>query len=185
MLNCRPVGPDNWVDAETLFHRHGVLNGCWCQWYRLTRADFNGFDRHAKRDLLHDAMIRGHAIGILAYDGDQPVGWVAVSPREDQPGLDRSPRLKPVDAAPVWSVTCFYVERAYRGRGLTRTLLDAAADYAKSLGATLLEGYPVDAKGQRKDVGNVFPGLPSVFEKCGFKEVARRSSARPIMRRKL
>ena len=185
MLKCRPVGPDNWADAEKLFRRHGVLDGCWCQWWRVTRSAFDKMSRDEKRDRLADAARGYKPIGILAYEDDEPVAWVAVAPRSDHPGLDRSPNLRPVDDAPVWSVTCFYIERAHRGHGLMRVLLSAAADYARGNGATLLEGYPVDGQGQRKEVGGIFPGVPSVFQACGFEEVARRSPGRPIMRRAL
>ena len=57
---------------------------------------------------------RGAEPGLLAYDGDTPVGWCAISPREEYGGLARSRILKPVDDQPVWSITCFYVARAYR-----------------------------------------------------------------------
>jgi GNAT superfamily N-acetyltransferase len=84
----------------------------------------------------------------------------------------------------VWSVVCFFVTKAWRGRGVTVRLLEAAARYAAQHGATMLEGYPVAAK-SRQSAAFVWTGLASAFASAGFEEVARRSPTRPVMRRAL
>ena len=130
-------------------------------------------------------MKTGESPGILAYADGQPVGWCAVAPRQAYPTLARSRVLKPVDERPVWSVTCFFVAKGFRRQGVTTRLLEAAAKFAKSRGAKIIEGYPVEArKGQMPDVF-AYTGLPSAFRQAGFAEVARRSPTRPIMRREL
>jgi GNAT superfamily N-acetyltransferase len=90
-----------------------------------------------------------------------------------------------VDAAPVWSVTCFFVARDWRGRGLTVRLLKAAAALARHHGARWIEGYPVDTRGGRTADAFVFTGTLGAFRSAGFREVARRSPTRPVMRRAL
>ncbi|HKQ62266.1 MAG TPA: GNAT family N-acetyltransferase, partial [Candidatus Polarisedimenticolaceae bacterium] len=89
--------------------------------------------------------------------------------------------LKPVDAAPVWSVSCLFVARAHRRRGISVGLLRAARRHAARHGALLVEGYPVDPRGRAPDAF-VWTGLASAFRQAGFTEVARRSPTRPIMR---
>jgi len=62
-------------------------------------------------------------------------------------------------------------------------LLQTAAELAFSQGAAIVEGYPTDPGGKDMPAPFLWTGLPTAFAKAGFKEVARRSAARPIMRR--
>jgi GNAT superfamily N-acetyltransferase len=123
----------------------------------------------------------GTAPGLLAFDGAEPVGWVAVEPRSAYPKLAHSRILKPVDGAEVWSVTCFFVAKQARRQGLTVKLLGAALDYVRDRGGKIVEGYPVDADRDLPDVF-IYHGTVAAFQKAGFVEVARRSETRPIMR---
>jgi GNAT superfamily N-acetyltransferase len=127
---------------------------------------------------------RGAPLGVLAYVGGEPAGWCAVAPREATPRLEGSRLLARVDAQPVWSITCLFVARAHRRRGLSVELLRAACAQARAHGARLVEGYPVDRDAAQPDAF-VWHGLASAFRKAGFREVARRSPTRPIMRRSL
>jgi GNAT superfamily N-acetyltransferase len=108
-----------------------------------------------------------------------------VAPRATYRRLEASRVLAPVDDQPVWSVPCFFVARAHRGHGQGARMLREAAKLAARRGAKVLEGYPVDTRGKRSADAFVWTGLPSTFEAAGFVEVARRSRARPIMRRAL
>lgn len=181
-LSFAPLTPDRWGDLEALFGPRGACGGCWCMWWRLPRSAFTAAKGEGNRRAL-EAYVRGGAVpGLLAYDGGRPVGWVAVEPRAAYPGLGRSRNLAPVDERPVWSITCFYVARSHRGRGVTRALALAALEHARRAGATLVEAYPVD---YAKEVGDAFlyTGAASTFRLLGFEEVARRSPTRPVVRR--
>jgi GNAT superfamily N-acetyltransferase len=122
--------------------------------------------------------------GILAYERKEPVAWVALAPRERYVRLKKSRVLAPLDDEPVWSVSCFFVRKDHRKQGLTVELLRAAATLARKNRALVLEGYPQELT---KELAPpfVWTGLASAFRKAGFKEVARRSAARPIMRLEL
>jgi GNAT superfamily N-acetyltransferase len=135
----------------------------------------------AKKADLHEQVLRGDLPGLLAYDGALPVGWCAVEPRERYPRLARSPILKPVDGTPVWSITCFWLHLEYRGLGLTEKLIKAAIRHVKDMGGGVVEAYPLEP--QRKlSNSEAYHGIASTFTRLGFKEVARRSKIRPIMR---
>ena len=110
-----------------------------------------------------------------------PVGWVSLGPREDFAKLRRSPVMKAVDDQPVWSIICFVVPAEHRGRGVARALLDGAIEYARGRGVSLLEAYPVDRAGRSRDDALWF-GVKSMYDDAGFTEVARRKTARPVMR---
>ena len=153
-------------------------------WPRLQAAEFKRGSGDGNKRALQKLVRGGREPGLLAYSEGEPVGWVALAPRGDYPRLANSKILAPVDEQPVWSVTCFFVRRDWRKRGLTTRLLQEAAKYAAAHGAKLIEGYPTDAK---KPMGAAFiwTGVASAFEGAGFSEVARRSRTRPIMRRAL
>jgi GNAT superfamily N-acetyltransferase len=124
----------------------------------------------------------GKTPGILAYAHGKPAGWCALAPRTVYQRLEKSRILKPVDDQPVWSVVCFFVDKAYRRQGLTVALLNAAVQFAAANGARILEGYPVEPKEDKVPDPFVYTGLASAFKQAGFVEVTRRSETRPIMR---
>lgn len=177
-----PLTPERWDDFAALFGRNGACGGCWCMWWHLTRAEFNARKGAGNRRAMRARVMANHVPGILAYRGGAPVGWCAVEPRERYPGLARSRILMPVDEAPVWSVVCFFVAREARRSGLSVALLKAARRHVAARGGRILEGYPVEPRaGATADVF-AWTGLASAFRKAGFREVARRSPTRPIMR---
>lgn len=180
-----PLTPERWDDFVALFGPRGACAGCWCTWARFTHAEFKATPPVRRRAHIRTVVKRGPPPGLLAYEGGTAVGWVAVAPRETYRRYAASRVLAPVDEKPVWSVPCFFVAKAARGRGLTVALLKAAGAFAASQGATLLEGYPVDTRGKRQAAAFVWTGLPSAFEAAGFREVERRSATRPIVRRAL
>ncbi len=184
-FTVHPVTPDRWGDLERLFGPNGANSGCWCMWNRQTNQEFeqhHGADNHAA---LAEIVTAGPPPGLLAYDGDEPVGWVSVGPREAYGRLQRSPVTRPVDDTPVWTINCFVVGRRHRGRGVAQRLLEAAVEYAAGQGAQAVEGCPVDPATERIDSGSAWKGLASMFEEAGFVEIARRSETRPLMRKVL
>ena len=181
-LEFHPVAPDRWDDFEALFGPRGACGGCWCMWWRLTRAEFEHHKGEGNRIAMKTLIESGQVPGILAYADGKPAGWCSVAPREEFGSLQRSRTLKPVDDRPVWSVVCFFIAKAYRRQGLTTRLLRAAVDHAAAQGAEIVEGYPSEPK--KPDAPDVFlfTGTASAFRKAGFVEVARRSETLPIMR---
>jgi len=152
-------------------------------WWRLNRSVWSKGRGEGNRRAFRKVVERGDPPGLLAYSGPDAVGWMAIAPREDYPGLGRSRILKPLDDKPVWSVTCFFVARGFRRQGVTVALLKAAAKYARGRGARMLEGYPSEPESSTIADAWVFTGLAGAFRRAGFREAARPSAKRPIMRR--
>jgi GNAT superfamily N-acetyltransferase len=174
--------PERWDDLERLFGPSGAYGGCWCMWWRVKRSDFEANQNAGNKRSFKAVVKKGPPPGLLACEGNEPVGWCAVGPREDYPVLQRSHVLKPVDDVPVWSVTCFFIEKHHRRSGVAGKLLKAAVDLAKKEGAVAIEGYPVAPKKDSMPDPFAFTGVPKLFEKAGFREIERRSETRPIMR---
>ena len=153
-------------------------------WWRRTQSAFKENKGEENKQAFRRIVGSRQPTGVLAYSLGKPVGWCAVAPREVYTRLATSRVLKPVDAEPVWSISCFYVKRECRRARLSIALLRAAVDYARHNGARIVEGYPQDIR-QDHDDAFVWTGLFSTFHQAGFKEVARRSPTRPVMRKEI
>jgi GNAT superfamily N-acetyltransferase len=186
-FETQPLTPQTWSDLEELFDLPGgsIVRGCWCMYYRRTgKVAVNataGVDNKAR---LCELVESGVEPGLVGYLDGRPAGWISLGPREDYLKLRRSPVMKPVDDADVWSIVCTYVAKEFRGRGLQHRLLAAGLDFARSHGVRLVEAYPVD-KAERSHDDFMFFGSRSLYERAGFREVVRRSPTRVVMRRTL
>lgn len=182
-MEFKPLTPDRWRDFVTLFSEHGVQKGCWCMWWRLTRECFHRRYGRGNRAAMKKIVRAGRVPGIIAYLGRKPVGWCSVAPREEFPSLDRSPVLKRIDDKPVWSITCFFVSKPYRGQGLSRKLIKAAIAYSRERGARIVEAYPVNPWQNPEALKWIlFSGLSDTFRRLGFKTVSRKSKVRSVVR---
>jgi GNAT superfamily N-acetyltransferase len=181
-LEFHPVTKKRWSDFETLFGEKGACGGCWCMLWRLTRKEFEQQKGEANRQAMKTIVQSGEIPGLLAYSEKQPVAWCSVAPRESFPALERSRVLKKIDDEPVWSISCFFIQKDFRKQGLSVRILEAVIDYVKKQGGKIVEGYPVEPKkGKTADVF-AWTGLASFFKRAGFVECARRSETRPIVR---
>jgi GNAT superfamily N-acetyltransferase len=184
-IEFHPLTEDRWPDFEELFGERGACGGCWCMWWRLKRSEFEKQKGNKNKEAMLQIVKSGDIPGIIAYYNKKPIAWCSVSPREKYPVLDRSRVLKRVDEKPVWSIVCFFVAKPYRKIGLTVVLLKYVIKYCKEKGAEIVEGYPIHPKKPNMPDVFAYTGLMAAFQKAGFKEVARRSETRPIMRYKI
>ena len=180
-----PVMKDRWRDLVELFGRSGasIARGCFCMYYRKTGGSGIGPGAENRR-AMKSLVDRGIVPGLIGYQDGRPVGWISLGPRESYPKLQRSPVMKPIDNKPAWSIICFFVDSKARGQGVSEKLLKAAIAYARSHGATLLEAYPVD-KEEPSHADFMWFGAKTMYDRAGFKEVARRKETRPVVRRAL
>ena len=183
-VRFEPLTPDRWEDFVRLFGPRGC-GGCWCMWFRQTGKEFEAGRGAKNRDAMCEVVDRGPVPGILAYAGDEPAGWVSLSPRERFPRLDRSRAMKQVDREPVWSIVCFYIGPAHRGAGLMQALIRAAEVLATEQGARVLEAYPHDPAVSPVSVDAAYHGVVPAFAAAGFHEVARRTAGQPVMRKQI
>ena len=191
-VTVRRVDEVPWGDAETVFGTRGDPSTCWCQFYKVTNADWKHLDRPACAALLRGQVQDARedparpTPGLIAYDDDEPIGWVAVEPRTNYPTALRGKVItggssEDADDASVWAVVCFVVRVGFRRRGVAGALLAAAVIHARDRGARILEGYPVDLEEREKvNSADLYHGTLTLFEGAGFTV-----SARPIPGRAL
>jgi GNAT superfamily N-acetyltransferase len=178
----QPVTKSKWNQFEALFGPRGACAGCWCMWWRLPRSEFNRRKGKGNRQAMKKIIESGQIPGILALVDGTPIGWCSIEPRENFPALDRSRNLKCIDDLPVWSIVCFFVAKNFRRRGLTKELINAAVEYARKRGATIVESYPIEVASGSYPDAFAYTGFSSAFISTGFKAVARRSERRAMYR---
>ncbi|GAA3517401.1 GNAT family N-acetyltransferase [Nocardioides daeguensis] len=161
---------------------------CWCLSYRIP-SRLNNELRGQERGAYVARLLEDGPLGVLAYDGEEPVGWAAVAPRSATT-FARNRKIPHVDDLPVWSLWCIRVRPGHRGQGISHALIEGAVAFARERGAPALEAYPLDNGGVKVDQTMAYPGLRANFEAAGFHHAADTTSVlsghpRILMRRDL
>lgn len=185
-LTVKELDTTTWPDFERLFAKHGIPSYCWCLYYQreqsreremkeagLLERDMREHNRRRKKELV----AAGKSHGILAYLGNQPVGWCAYGPKDEFPRVDRGPYYKRVGPAGLagehrrlWRIVCMVVDKDHRGKGVAAAALRAALQSIRRQGGGIVEAYPVVAtKGGSQ---SIWFGTVGMFEREGFKRVA-------------
>jgi len=112
------------------------------------------------------------------YVGGKVAGWCSVAPKSTYRALVNSRTIPHVQDEGAWSVVCFVVRPGFRRRGLMHQLLDSAVGHAGAMGAAALEGYPVEAGGERIDQASGHVGTVQLFEAHGFRLVSQTAGRR-------
>jgi GNAT superfamily N-acetyltransferase len=190
-----PANEAAWDDLQAVLGRQGAAAGCQCQRYKLARGEaFSKFPREERERRLREQTRCGDPTatatsGLVAYLGDEPVGWCAVEPRTAYEGLLRVYRVpwegrqEDRNDSSVWAVTCLFTRAGFRRRGVSYALARAAVGFARDRGAEALEAYPMlTSPGQDITWGELNMGTRSVFAAAGFTEVTRPTPRRAVMR---
>lgn len=150
-------------------------NVCWCLSYRIDSKLNNDLQGPARGELVKKLCAEDPPPGVLAYDGDEPVGWAAVAPRS-QTTFARSRKIPHVDDLPAWSLWCIRVRPGHRGEGISHALIEGAVAFARERGAPMIEAYPIDNRGAKVDLTMAYAGIRKNFEAAGFAHAADATS---------
>lgn len=148
---------------------------CWCISYRLSSKENQALHREARGERAAQLCRQDPPPGVLAYSGEEVVGWAAVHPRADT-SFATNRRIPHVDDLDVWSVWCLRVRPGHRGEGISHRLLAGAVQFARERGAPAVEGYPVDNAGRKVDLTMAYVGTRKLFEDAGFTKAADTDS---------
>jgi GNAT superfamily N-acetyltransferase len=173
-----PVTAERLDDLERFSLSHGTFRYCSCMRWRMRSTVYKDSTKEDRIAALAGLVRKGTPVGVLAYADGEPIGWCSVAPRDTYEALERFRALPRLDDAPVWSVVCFFVDSRFRDQGLTLGLLEAAVKYARSMGAKIVEGYPVKSDEKLYK----YMGVTSTFEEAGFRDVTPPQLTRKIFR---
>lgn len=165
---------ETWDDFAALAARHGGagMGGCWCTWFHRETHSAPGASTGSaedSRDFKRGLVETGHAHAALVFDGAAAVGWAQYGSPAELPGIaHRKEYLAGVDVLPDFRITCFFVDRAYRGRGVAVAALDGALALISAAGGGLVEAYPQDTPGRKVSSTFLYSVTRSMFERAGF-----------------
>ncbi len=181
MIEVLPVTPERWDDLEALFGPNGAFSNCWCTYWTWRSSEWERRTPKQRRTELRRQVAGELEPGLLAYIDGQAVGWCAVAPRSRYERLTnpRARTFRPIDERESWVVTCFFVRRDERGKGVAEALLAAVRSFVAERGGTLVEGYPIEHVDQA--AAALYTGTTGMFERAGFAEAAR-PGGRPLVR---
>ncbi|TKJ28610.1 GNAT family N-acetyltransferase [Blastococcus sp. CCUG 61487] len=150
-------------------------NVCWCLSYRISSKENLALRGPARGERVRALVAEDPPPGVLAYDGDEVVGWAGIHPRADT-SFARNRKIPQVDDVDVWSLWCLRVRPGHRGQGIVHALVAGAVEFARAHGAPVVEGYPVDNEGRKVDLTMAYVGTRAVFEQAGFAKTADTTS---------
>jgi GNAT superfamily N-acetyltransferase len=184
----RELSSRTFSDFEKIAVKQG---GCWCMYYQRAKPirlkssnpDWKKINKTDKRALVE----KGRSHAILVYDDETPVGWCQYGAREELPRIDAGRGYRkvgpPIGAEKLWRITCFFVDRNYRGKGIAKLALNAALESIKSQGGGIVEAYPVVSKKMAAVAEWRWFGTPGMFKKEGFKTIAPLGTSGVLMRK--
>lgn len=169
----KPLSPKTWDAFAALAEKHnGVWGGCWCTWFH--RGLGRNFAKNPKGAAGNRAwkefLVReGRAHAALVCDGDATVAWCEYGSPEELPHINyRKEYEVGLDKPPTYRLTCLFVDRDYRRKGVAAVALQGALDLIAKEGGGLVEAYPQDTQGQKTSASYLYNGTRTLFESAGF-----------------
>jgi GNAT superfamily N-acetyltransferase len=181
----KPLGAATWDAFAGLAERHnGVWGGCWCTWFHPP-WDEKGKSFEANRAHKERLVREGKAHAALVFDGDVAVAWCQYGAPDELPSIYHLKEYNAdrTDRAPDYRITCFFVDRNYRRRGVAAVALRGALDLIGKAGGGLVEAYPQDTKGKRTSGSFLYNGTRSLFEQAGFSHERPKGKNHCVMSR--
>jgi GNAT superfamily N-acetyltransferase len=179
----QPLGPDTWDAFARLAERHnGVWGGCWCTWFHPRRA-LQDSDVEPGRPYKERLVRQGRAHAALVFDGELAVGWCEYGPPVELPNIyHRKEYEAGLVQPPDYRLTCFFVDRDYRRKGVAAVALRGALRLIAESGGGVVEGYPHDLQGRKTSSSFLYSGTRTMFEKAGFTYERPKGAKNCVMR---
>lgn len=169
----KALDPTTWGAFAALVEKHnGVWGGCWCTWFhRGVGTAFSTDPRGAEASRAwKERLVReGRAHAALVFDGDAAVAWCEYGSPEELPHIYyRKEYEAGLDQVPTYRLTCLFVDRDHRRKGVASIAVVGALHLIAQAGGGLVETYPRDTQGRKTSSSYLFNGTRSMFERAGF-----------------
>ena len=166
----KALGPDTWADFEALAGRHnGVWGGCWCMWFHAEKAE-KGSGAEGNRVLKKQLVESDRAHAALVFDGAEAVAWCQYGPPAELPSIyHRKEYDATVDRLPDYRLTCLFVDRRYRRKGVASVAVRGALELIARAGGGVVEAYPRDTPGKKMSASFLYNGTRSMYEDAGWR----------------
>lgn len=175
-FEIRALSSETWDAFVALCDRHngGGFGGCYCTWFHRETHSAPGSNTVPRppnytRDFKRQLVETGRAHAALVFDGETAVGWAQFGSPAELPGISHRKEVE-TDASPVpdWRITCVFVDRRYRRRGVAGTAVAGALELIAQAGGGTVESYPQDTAGKKVSPSFLYNATRSTFEDAGF-----------------
>ena len=173
-FSVKPLDETTWPDFARLVERHnGVWGGCWCMSFHPEGVG-RGKTAMQNRSEKEWRVREGRAHAALVFDGATCVGWCQFGPPDELSRIKlKRAYLEGLTVLPAWRITCFFVDKEYRGKGVAAVALKGALKEIAHLGGGTVESYPEDAEGRSVSGSFLYNGTVAMFEQQGFVRTRR------------
>ena len=182
-LSIKALSLETWEDFERLGQKHnGVWGGCWCTAFHpkspLKRQSPEVTKSYKEKLVKED---RAHAA--LVFDGDVCVAWCQFGSPQELPNIYHKKEVESKMTMPDWRITCIFIDKDHRKKGLSFLALNGALELIKNLGGGVVESYPQDVQGRKISNSFLYNGTKDIFEKAGFNYEGNKGKNHCIMRK--
>lgn len=173
-VTYQKINPNNWIDFETLFAKHkGVRGGCWCSYYLNFASEHNKLNREERKSSHERLVASGIATGIMLYDKNLPIAWCQVAPKDVIKRFNRNriyeAKLLNSEDTNIWRISCVFVDKDCRRRGIAKKAIAFALDYIKQEGGGVVEVFPFLIHDNPHAFH--FNGSVAFYESLGFERI--------------
>ncbi len=167
-LTIKPLTRHTWDAYAGMMERHnGVFGGCWCTWFHTMAAEKTR-DADDNRALKERLVREGRAHAALVCDGEEVAAWAQYGSPAELPNIYHRKEYDATAARePDYRITCMFVDKRYRRRGVLAVALQGVLDLVAEAGGGVVEAYPHDNQGARMSV--LYNGTRALFERAGFR----------------
>jgi GNAT superfamily N-acetyltransferase len=113
--------------------------------------------------------------------------WDAFASPDELPNIHHRKEYEATrsDEPPDYRITCIFVDRDYRRRGVAGVALPGALDLIAKAGGGVVEGYPQDTQGKKVSAKFLYNTTRSLYEQTGFSYDRPKGKNHCVMRRTL
>lgn len=179
----RALDGSTWDAFARLAEKHnGCGFGCWCTWFHARDGRAAGEVGRAWKERL---VREGMAHAALVFDGEAAVAWCQYGSPDELPRINHRKEYEATrtEDPPDYRVTCLFVDRDCRRKGVAGVALRGALDLIAQAGGGVVEGYPQDTQGRKTSSTFLYSATRSLFERTGFRYDRPKGKNHCVMRR--
>jgi GNAT superfamily N-acetyltransferase len=126
----------------------------------------------------------GNAHAALVFDGDAAVAWCQYGSPEELPRIHHRKEWEAglTGEPPAYRITCIFVDRDYRRKGVASVAVRGALDLIAKAGGGVVEGYPHDLQGKKVSSSFLYCATRTLFEDVGFSYERPKGKGNCVMR---
>jgi GNAT superfamily N-acetyltransferase len=187
----KPLDAATWSDFEALVERNkGLFSNCWCTYFHLLPdpPERKVLGNHEFKKKLVEA---GHSHAALVFDGNEAVAWAQFGTVTELPNIHHRKQWEAeTEERPDYRITCLFVDKRYRQKGLTAIAVQGALSLIAQQGGGLVEAYPHDLADKKKAGKKVsssflYNATRTMYEREGFTYLRPKGQGNCVMSKRV